>query len=141
MKRILVTGSRNWRVREAVSKALTIYSTGRDTMLVHGACPTGADKLADEIASEWGWPIERHPADWSGPCRPECRPGHRKRNPQRGSGSYCPMAGFYRNQEMVDLGADVVLAFPLGESRGTLDCMARARRAGLLVIPVSVVES
>ena len=35
---------------------------------------------------------------------------------------------------MVDLGADVCLAFPLGESRGTRDCMRRASEAGIPVI-------
>lgn len=50
--------------------------------------------------------------------------------------TYCPMAGLYRNQEMVDLGADVVLAFQRNGSRGTQDCMDRARRAGLTVVLV-----
>lgn len=35
-------------------------------------------------------------------------------------------------------GADLMLAFPRGESRGTRDAMARARAAG---IPVEVYES
>jgi hypothetical protein len=133
MNRILVTGSRNWTDRDAIEARLLLHSAGRGTILVHGACPTGADQIADEIASAWPWMIERHPADWSGPCRPECPPGHRRRDPQRGSGSYCPLAGHYRNQEMVDQGADVVLAFQLNHSRGTQDCITRARAAGLIV--------
>lgn len=35
---------------------------------------------------------------------------------------------------MVDLGADLCLAFPLPDSRGTKDCMARAKKAGIKVI-------
>jgi len=43
-------------------------------------------------------------------------------------------AGPIRNQEMVDLGADVVFAFPLGESRGTNDCIQRAVKANIPVM-------
>lgn len=43
-------------------------------------------------------------------------------------------AGLVRNQLMVDLGADICLAFPLPGSRGTWDCMGRAEAAGIKVI-------
>lgn len=43
-------------------------------------------------------------------------------------------AGGVRNQEMVNLGGYLVcLAFPLAGSRGTWDCVARARVAGIPV--------
>jgi hypothetical protein len=119
--RILVTGSRDWTDEGAIMDALADVSgeltgvVGGPVTLVHGACPTGADKIAHEVAIRWCWPIEAHPADWS----------------------VGKKAGPERNQRMVDLGADVCLAFPLANSRGTRDCMRRAEAAG---IPVKVVE-
>lgn len=112
--RILVTGSRDWPSsrRSEIERALVEhYKPG--AVIVHGDCPTGADFFADHAALSWGWEVERHPADWT---------KHRK------------AAGPLRNQEMVNLGADVCLAFPLGASRGTRDCMARAEAAGIPVI-------
>ena len=113
-RRILVTGSRDWGDVQTLENALAAY-VGDEVTLVSGACPTGADLLAEVFAKRAGWEVERHPADWD----------------KRGKA-----AGPLRNQEMVDLGADVCVAFPLGESRGTRDCMSRAEGAG---IPVRVV--
>jgi hypothetical protein len=119
--RILITGSRNWTDRDAILNALvqavTEFGNARDLTLVHGACPTGADQIAHELwtghLSRFNH-VERHPADWQ----------------QFGRG-----AGPKRNQEMVDLGADICLAFMNPGSRGTADCVRRAEKAG---IPVRV---
>lgn len=56
----------------------------------------GADWLAVQAAMDMHqritWEIESHAAAWEAPCRPGCKPGHR-----RPWG--CPAAGNYRNQE------------------------------------------
>lgn len=112
MKRILITGSREWTDTEAMGEELLWFGFG---LVVHGAA-RGADKLADALARGFGWPTEPHPvtrAEWN-------RIGKR--------------AGHLRNQRMVDLGADICLAFPTVDSRGTWDCAARARRAGIPVV-------
>jgi hypothetical protein len=125
-RRILVTGSRNWTDVSAVWGAIeAAIGDSMEVTIVHGACPTGADQFAAEwcemaasTADRYGRGVfieERHPARWS-----------------EGKS-----AGPRRNQEMVDLGADVCLAFPLPDSRGTRHCMAAAERAG---IPVHVYE-
>lgn len=95
--RVLVTGSRTWDDEGVIQYALSeILFHNRTMVLVHGACPTGADEIADQWATQRNqFPsrpvtVERHPADWE---------------------RYGRSAGFRRNAEMVALGADVCLAF------------------------------
>lgn len=154
--RILVTGSRTWRDRSAIARALTSVidefgghlavpdgvgghpgPTWGQITVVHGAA-FGADTLAARIAVSWGLRVEAHPVtndDWHAPCGPTCRPGHRRIG--RDERNYCPAVGNHRNQRMVDLGADMCLAFPLGRASGTRDCVRRAAAAG---IPVRIIE-
>jgi len=120
--RIIVTGSRSWTATERIAFELghAIGSLGaqpEDVTVVHGAALSGADAIAERIARSMGCVTERHPADWNAPCDARCKPGHRKR---RANGSdFCPAQGMYRNQEMVDAGADITLAFiDRCESRG-----------------------
>lgn len=112
MKRVLVTGSREWADCYTIYRALQRLSEKHSIIVVHGDCPTGADHLAERAARKLGVPTERHPADWS----------------------LGKKAGPLRNQKMVDLGADLCLAFPLPGSRGTLDCMRRAKAAGIKIV-------
>lgn len=132
-RRLLVTGSRRHTDGALIRQGLREAGArlGRDTVLVHGAA-TGADALAAEVWARWGLPVEGHSADWTGPCRPQCRSGHRK--PRRDGSTYCPAAGNYRNAEMVRLGADLCVAFPLGRSQGTRDCMEQAALAGIEIL-------
>ncbi|QNN99542.1 DprA-like DNA processing chain A [Streptomyces phage TieDye] len=115
--RVLVTGSRDWPDISAVFEALSLlYEDGVPFILVHGACPTGADAMAQEWADEmnrmgYSVEVEDHPADWNGP---------RKRG-----------AGFARNAEMVKLGADRCLAFIHNESNGATHCSELAEKAGI----------
>ena len=113
--RILVTGSRDWTdmetIRGALSEAWHLLGQPSDAVLVQGECHLGgADKIAAYIWSGWGYEVEGHPAE-VGPN------GH--------------VLGPKRNAEMVALGADVCLAFPLPSSRGTKNCMRLAREAGI----------
>lgn len=111
MKRILITGSRNWSDRETIQNALKPFAY-HDAVLVSGACPSGADAIAEEIWEAWGFPVERHPANWS----------------------FGKKAGPKRNQQMVDLGADLCLAFRKDYSRGTTHCANAATMAGIPTI-------
>jgi SLOG family YspA-like protein len=93
--RILVTGSRDWDEYDIVRSALAmaIYQNLPAT-IVHGACPQGADAIAAWWVRQMGRNLditeERHPAEDFGSW-PGCGPR--------------------RNAHMVDLGADVCLAF------------------------------
>lgn len=117
MKRVLITGSRDWSDREVIKRALFPFAVyagqERDVTLISGACPSGADAIAEEIWEAWGLSVERHPADWK---------HHGK------------TAGLIRNQKMVDLGADICLAFRKDFSRGTTHCANAATMAGIETI-------
>lgn len=112
--RILVTGSRDWDDEQELRLALiTAWTPHQNSaVIVHGACPTGADAMAAEWASQYGVRAEPHPADWSAHGKP---------------------AGFRRNAEMVRLGADLCLAFIKDGSRGATHCAAEAEKAGIPV--------
>src|SRR6266851_576424 len=109
--RILVTGSREWTDWETIQRALQEAGDGDWNTLIHGDCSTGADSIADNFGCFCCWEIERYPADWA---------------------KYGKAAGPVRNQEMVDAGADICLAFfqPGAANRGTADCVSRAEKAG-----------
>lgn len=115
--RILVTGSRDWTDEATISRALAdAWSrTGRHpgATLVHGACHLGgADIIARDIWRSWGLPDEPHPAARDASGR---------------------LLGPERNAHMVNLGADLCLAFPLPTSRGTRNCVRLAKEAGIPV--------
>lgn len=126
--RFAVAGGRDFRGIELVRHALSQMPDS--ATLIHG-CATGADTLAAEFwAGVHGRKMEEHPADWGGRCHSTCRDDHRK---QRWDGSdYCPAAGFYRNQEMVDSGLDLLIAFPGGA--GTSDMVIRCMSAGIAIL-------
>lgn len=95
--RVLVTGSRNWDDRPAVWMELDrlFFLHYSNIVVVHGACPKGADWHARQwcrmMKRVMGRdPEEAHPADWE---------------------TYGKGAGFRRDGEMVALGAQVCLAF------------------------------
>lgn len=122
--RLLVTGSRDWPDANIVENVLTTVtlSCGHESpfapiTLVHGDCPSGADLFADLTGEARGWDIERHPAQWE---------------------TYGKAAGPRRNQEMVDLGADVCVAFIHDGSRGATHCLTQARYAGIRTVVVRI---
>lgn len=115
--RVLVTGSRSWDDEGVIQYALSeILFHNKTMILVHGDCPRGADRLADEWAAQRNqFParpvtVERHPAEWE-------RDGR--------------SAGFRRNAEMVKLGADLCLAFIVDASRGASHTADLAEKAGI----------
>lgn len=140
---LLVCGSRAWTDHARVATELASYSP-LEWDLMHGACPTGADALADEVALERGWcpgvTLHRRPADWTlgpraGPLRNEVMAEELGRAAAEG-----------RRVEAFAFGA---LAKPdaarPGTTRptGTGDMVARLRRRGLRVrwVPAPGVEA
>lgn len=137
--RILVTGSRSWddvqglddALRDTWNDVTQVFGPEHPVVIVHGDCYKGADFFARHWAVANGIRQEKYPADWTGPCAPECPDDHRLNRTD--DQSYCPTAGPRRNEAMVQLGADILVAFQRGNSRGTADCIRRATNAGIPV--------
>lgn len=113
--RVLITGSRAWNCPDLayrVLAGLTRKHFPADLLIVHGDCPSGVDAAFARACRESRIAAEPHPADWK---------------------AYGRGAGPRRNQEMVDLGAGVCLAFhpTLPPASGTADCVRRALKAGI----------
>lgn len=129
--RILVTGSRDWLdvdiIRQAIRQHTSDVEHVSDVMVVHGGA-TGADVISGKIATAHGMAEEIHLPNWES-CGPNCIPEHKRR---RADGTwYCPRSGFIRNQLMVDLGADICLAFIRNNSKGALMTARLAEKAGI----------
>jgi hypothetical protein len=137
---LLVTGSRRWPWAESqwIDNALwdafcgLVVSGPFDTMRVLHGKAGGVDSIADKWALDRYYEhvrVKRMGADWFGPCRATCVKGHR-RVPRTGTNTYCPAAGNYRNQEMVDLHPHAAVAFRFtGRTTGTNDCIRRLTAA------------
>lgn len=119
--RILITGSRRWSDRQVIAEALAAqlrdHRDRNPITLVHGGA-RGADSIADRIWRQWAFVADL--------AEPEVHEAHWARHG-------CA-AGPLRNAEMVAAGADICLAFPIGPSPGTRDCIARAEAAGIPVV-------
>lgn len=120
--KVLVTGSRDWADEKAIEREFKKLPAG--TIIVHGACPTGADAIADKLAMKFGFPIRRYPADWDA----EGKSAGPKRNAKM-------VRDEHRNGEPISLG--LAFTLDLQRSRGTKDCVERARKAGIKVEVIS----
>ena len=108
--RIIVCGGRDYPDRERVFEALDrLHKEKGITCIIHGACPTGADKWADEWAKEREVKVEAYEADW-------LRLGR--------------YGGPERNQRMAEAKPDGCVAFPRAGGyigSGTADMCRRAK--------------
>lgn len=118
--KLMVTGSRHWDdpfLLWSVLDVFTKYPLRRKekVTLVHGGCLRGADFYANEWAENMPVRIKVYPAQWN---------------------LWGNAAGPIRNEEMIyeNPDTDYVLAFPLGDSAGTRNCMDIASEKRLTVI-------
>jgi hypothetical protein len=122
--RILVTGSRDWDDRRTIGAALSyLYAFAHQSAdlltVVHGDA-----RGADRIARDWVAFMVRQGARVSQEPHPVT---------PRDWNTIGKSAGHQRNQKMVDLGANVCVAFNRNDSSGTRGCADKARDAGIHV--------
>jgi len=111
--KVLVCGSRDFNNYNLLKETLDAYSI---TGIIHGGA-RGADRYAGRYGNEMGIPVSEFHALWD---------------------IYGRSAGPIRNAQMLREGnPDMVIAFPIGASRGTKNMIEQAQTAG---IPVTIVE-
>jgi YspA, cpYpsA-related SLOG family len=108
--RLLITGSRQWFEWCLIYHVLDYARRSGFHTLVSGHCPDGADFMCESTWEYLGLVVERHPADWK---------------------THGKSAGYRRNAEMVQLGADWCLACILNESKGSTHTAKLAEEAGI----------
>lgn len=125
MTRIIIAGSRNFNDYELMCKTLDelgihLINTIDPIEIVSGHA-RGADSLGERFAKAYGYPLKIFPADWE---------------------RYGKIAGPMRNGAMARYAAEadrgMLVAFPIGESRGTRNMIKLAKEYGL---EVEVIES
>lgn len=113
--KILVCGDRNWHQVVPLFVVMDEIASEYDwdVEVIEGQAP-GADLMSREWAESRVLPVHPFPADWN---------------------RYGKAAGPKRNQQMLDFGPDLVVAFhqDLEHSRGTGDMVRRALRAEVTV--------
>ena len=112
--KVLVCGSRTWE--RATQMYVRLAKLPPNTTIIHGDA-RGADRMAAALAESLGLRVVAFPADWD---------RHGKK------------AGFIRNIEMLEQGPELVLAFQVGNSKGTQHTINQARKRG---IPVEVTKA
>lgn len=126
--RILVTGSREWSDYNSVVRALTVaietlHTENPDVKtitVVHGGA-RGADRMAGRFVDQARDFLRGKGITLKEEIHP-VTPEEWKRS--RG-------AGLARNQKMVDLGADIAVAFQKAGSKGTQHCINACKKADI----------
>lgn len=106
---MVVFGGRDFSDRGAMYADLDILLAKHPDLLIVEGEARGADRMAREWAESRGVPFEGYPAAWKGPLK--------------------KMAGFARNQQMVDSGLQGAVEYPGGT--GTADMHRRLTKAGV----------
>ena len=103
MRRIAVTGGRNFMNFLTIRKAFQEINLNENDTIVHGGC-SGCDQLCAEVAKEFKAKTEEYLANWN---------------------KYGRAAGPIRNEEMLKSNIDMLLAFRGGT--GTDNCIKKAK--------------
>ena len=114
--RLVVTGSRHWTDQGPIRGLLEGLLVDHPGLVVHVGDARGVDTVVWEVCRGLGVPVTRYRADWAAHGR---------------------AAGPMRNRAMLDAAEpDLVVAFPLGVSRGTMECVRAARERGIEVMMI-----
>lgn len=112
-KKVLICGSRDWGNRTSIEEDVLKFS--KHTIVITGGAK-GADTIAEELAIRSGLfvaVVKAHDYHW------EC---------------YNKRAGILRNNAMLDLNPDLVIAYQKNNSRGTQYTIDEAKRREIPVL-------
>ena len=118
MTRIIIAGSRQFNDYEKMLKTLDelgihLINTIDPIEIISGHAP-GADTLGERFAKAYDYPLKIFPADWK---------------------KYGRAAGPIRNEQMAKYASEadrgILIAFPIGESKGTRNMIKLAEQYGL----------
>ena len=118
MTRIIIAGSRQFNDYEKMLKTLDelgihLINTIDPIEIISGHAP-GADTLGERFAKAYDYPLKIFPADWK---------------------KYGRAAGPIRNEQMAKYASEadrgILIAFPIGESKGTRNMIKLAKQYGL----------
>lgn len=113
---VVMTGSRVWDDAAAIRSVIERLYGEHEDLVVHVGDARGADAIVRNVCGELGITVVVHVADWK----------------KRGRA-----AGPVRNRKMLDAAKpELVVAFPIGASVGTRDCMEAAAARGITVFDV-----
>ena len=129
--KVLVTGSRDWKNEAAIERELKKLPPG--TIIVHGHHWEGADAIADKIAMKLGFKIRRYPTDWDG--EKERTGSSAAAGPKRNSAM---IRSEHSDKDGVPIDKGLAFTLDMSRSRGTRDCVTKARKAGIGVEVFSV---
>lgn len=130
--KVIIAGSRNFNDYKFLEKKCDKILIDIDgEIIILSGTASGADTLGEAYAKINGYKIEYHPAQWNDLTKEPCKLKENKYGKL-----YNALAGFNRNQEMVDV-ADMLIAFRVNFSNGTSDVINRAREKG---IPIHVFD-
>ena len=118
MTRVIIAGSRkfnDYKKMLAVLNYLGIHLINSiDPVEIISGHALGADSLGERFAKVYKYPLKLFPADWN---------------------KYGKAAGPIRNEQMAKYAAEadrrMLIAFPIGESRGTKNMIRMAKQYGL----------
>lgn len=118
MVRVIIAGSRKFNDQDLFDNTIHDILLNYDTeeLEIISGCCTGADAMGEEYARSWDIKLAEFPAYWN---------------------KYGKAAGPMRNEQMARYASEsdhgILIAFPIGESRGTRNMIKLAKQYGLEV--------
>jgi len=112
--KVIIAGSRTFMDYEQLAERCDHFlsrEVGKRPIQIVSGTARGADRLGEKYARERGFDLARFPAQWD---------------------KFGRSAGYKRNVQMAEY-ADALIAFPLGEARGTNHMIRIAQDQGLTV--------
>ncbi len=111
IKRVVIAGCRDYNnykeAKSYIDFCLSNIRKKNDIVIVSG-CASGADAIGERYAKEYGFKVEKYPADWK---------------------TYGKSAGPRRNKQMAEI-SDYVICFWDGKSRGTKSMIEFSKKLG-----------